>query len=275
MPIFSRVCASSSAREPDAKRFLAPPHAGRYEHADFAGGVASELEGGRHRVELTGSFGPPRIQRYFPGLLGPTWSQVIPRARTFRRLKVLTRREARVVEAVAETIFPADGTGMPTVQEAQVVEYFDDLLAHLELKERVLIRALVALLELQSLVFNGTRPRLFTRASQAERTKNLAGWETSAIFQRRLVFMAIRTILLFAYVDSQEVERDMGFVPGTNRTAERQAARQEAARRAIAQARGDAPLDERAGAPAAGRGLGQVLPRDLGTGWPRPAKEQA
>ena len=127
---------------------------------------------------------------------------------------------------------------MPTVQEAQVVEYFDDLLAHLELKERMLIRALVLLLELQTLVFNGARPRLFTVASPAERTKNLLGWETSNIFQRRLVFMAIRTILLWAYVDSQEAERDMGFVPGTRRTAERKAAGERAAGRAISMARG-------------------------------------
>lgn len=153
------------------------------------------------------------------------------------------------------------------------MEYFDDLLAHLELKERVLIRALLALLELQSLVFNGTRPRLFTHATPVERTKNLAGWETSSIFQRRLVFMAIRTILLFAYVDSQEVERDMGFVPGTNRTAERQAARMQAARRAISQARGEEPPYEARSAVPEGHGLGQVLPRDLG--WPGPAKEQA
>lgn len=163
---------------------------------------------------------------------------------------------------------------MPTVQEAQVVEYFDDLLAHVELKERVLIRALVALLELQSLVFNGTRPRLFTRASPAERTKNLAGWETSAVFQRRLVFMAIRTILLFAYVDSQEAERDMGFVPGTNRTAERKAAGQRAARRAISQAKGDVPIDDELPVFSAGLPQSQVVPRDAGIELSGALKEQ-
>ncbi len=175
------------------------------------------------------------------GPTSPHMEQVIPRARTFRRLKVLTRREARVVEAVAETIFPSDGSEMPTVQEAQVVEYFDDMLEHLELKEQFLIRSLVALLEVQTLVFNGTRPKLFTRASPEERTKNLLGWETSSIFQRRLVFMAIRTMLLWAYVDSQEAERDMGFVPGTRRTAERQQARVEATRRVLEQALREGP----------------------------------
>jgi hypothetical protein len=112
---------------------------------------------------------------------------------------------------------------MPSIEDAQVVEYFDDLLFHLPFKERFLIRSLVALLELQPLVFIGKRPRLFTQASLEERTENLAAWETSSIFQRRLVFMAIRTILLWAYADSQEVEREMGYVPGTKLTAERKA----------------------------------------------------
>jgi hypothetical protein len=163
------------------------------------------------------------------------------------------------------------------VQEAQVVEYFDDLLAHLELKERLLIRGLVALLEIQSLVFNGTKPRLFTRASAKERTRNLLGWETSRIFQRRLVFMAIRTILLWAYVDSQEAERDMGFVPGTSRTAERQAAREHAARQAIATARGEAvpPPEEPKGALPARLPPSPVAPREKSVGFTASPKEQA
>lgn len=203
--------------------------------------------------------------------LVPHGVKVIPRARTFRRLKVLTRREARVVQAVAETIFPSEGNEMPTVQEAQVVEYFDDLLVHLEIKERMLIRGLIALLEIQTLVFNGTRPRLFTRASPEERTKNLLGWETSRIFQRRLVFMAIRTILLWAYVDSQEAERDMGFVPGTDRTQERKVARERAAQRAISQARGIEPGD---GDISVSLPRGAAMPSEHTTKLSATAKEQ-
>lgn len=162
--------------------------------------------------------------------------KLIPRVRTIRKLQVLTLREARVLRALAETIFPSDGTDMPSVDDAEVVEYFDDLLAHLPFKEKALIRCLIVLLEVQPLAFNGLRPKLFTRATVAERTRNLSGWETSAIFQRRLVFMAIRTLMLWAYADSQEVERGMGFQSGTRRTAERNEARLKAARRAISQA---------------------------------------
>jgi hypothetical protein len=104
---------------------------------------------------------------------------------------------------------------MPSVEEAEVVEYVDDLLAHLELKERILVRCLIALLEVQPLIFNGLAPKLFSQASLQEQTKNLRGWETSKVFQRRVVFMAIRTLLLWAYVDSHEAEQGMGLLPGT------------------------------------------------------------
>lgn len=114
---------------------------------------------------------------------------------------------------------------MPSVQEAQVVEYVDDLLANSSIQEQVLIRCLIALLEVQMIAFNGLRPKLFSRASAAERLLNLKGWEKSSIFQRRLVFMAIRTLLLFAYVDSHEVEKGMGMLPGTHVTRRRNQAR--------------------------------------------------
>jgi hypothetical protein len=112
----------------------------------------------------------------------------------------------------------------------------------------MLIRCLLALLEVQALAFNGLRPKLFTHATSKERTKNLAGWETSRLFHRRIVFMAIRTLLLWAYVDSQEAERGMGFEPGTSRTARRNTERLKAARLAISQAQGNGsgPSDEAA-----------------------------
>lgn len=114
---------------------------------------------------------------------------------------------------------------MPSVTEARVVDYIDELLDRLALKEQLLVRALLALLEVQMVAFNGFRPKLFSKASDSERLSNLKGWEKSKIFQRRLVFMAIRTLLLWAYVDSHEAERDMGFLPGTHAIRRRNQAR--------------------------------------------------
>lgn len=165
-------------------------------------------------------------------------------------------------------MFPSEGTGMPTITESEVVEYLDDLLCHLELKERLLIRALLALLEVQSLVFTRalftrTRPRLFSQETPAEREANLRGWESSRLFHRRVVFMAIRTLLLWAYVDSQEAERDMGFVPGTRAMRRRSQARL-AAERALAQM---AQAQTTADAPNNGELSALVSPRSEHGSW--------
>lgn len=162
--------------------------------------------------------------RYEPAAF-PSSEVVIPRIRKHRRLSVLSQREAVVLLALAETIFPHEGSGLPSVQDAQVVEYVDDLLTQLSVKEQLLIRCLLALLEVQMVAFNGRRPKLFSQASPEERFVNLQSWERSRIFQRRLVFMAIRTLLLWAYVDSHEVEQGMGLVRGTQATLRRNQAR--------------------------------------------------
>jgi hypothetical protein len=138
-----------------------------------------------------------------------------------RRLQLLTKREVRLITAIGDTVFPKI-EGMPSVSEAKIVEYFDDLLVHLPFKEKLLIRSLLTLIELQMLAFNGFSPKLFTQASQEERERNLAGWESSSIFQRRIVFMAVRTLLLWAYVDSREFEQSVGYDSGTQATLRRQ-----------------------------------------------------
>ena len=138
-----------------------------------------------------------------------------------RRLQLLSQREVRLITAIGETVFPKID-GMPSVSEAKVVEYFDDLLVHLPFKEKLLIRSLLTPIEVQMLVFNGMSPKLFTRASHEERQRNLEGWESSNIFQRRIVFMAVRTLLLWAYVDSREFEQSVGYDSGTQATLRRQ-----------------------------------------------------
>jgi Gluconate 2-dehydrogenase subunit 3 len=127
-----------------------------------------------------------------------------------QKLLCLTQREAETLHAVADTLFPAQGNGMPSVKDARVVEYIDDLLTHLPIKEVLLIRGLLNLLELQSLVFSTKHACLFSRSSLKERAANLTSWETSRFTQRRMVFTAIRTLLLWAYADSAPMERTIG-----------------------------------------------------------------
>jgi len=131
---------------------------------------------------------------------------------------VLTRHEVKVVRALAETVFPDGAQRHVSVDQARVVEYLDELLAEVEPQERALMRAMLALFEVQTLVTRPAgfhRPTLFTRATPEARTESLEGWDTSNLYPRRVAFQALRSLLLWAYVDNPEVERAMGVERGT------------------------------------------------------------
>lgn len=128
---------------------------------------------------------------------------------------MLTRREARVVKALAETMFPEDQGPRVTVDQARVVEYIDELLAEVEPRERAMMRAMFALFEVQSLVTSPLRPSLFSRAPADVRHRTLKSWEQSDIYFRRLAFQALRSLMMWAYVDNPDVERAMGIERGT------------------------------------------------------------
>lgn len=129
---------------------------------------------------------------------------------------MLTRYEAKVVTALAETIFPPGEQRHVSVQDARVVEYIDELLAEVEPRERALMRGMIMLFEVQSVVTNARRgPALFTRASHEDRTRTLEGWDKSNLYPRRTAFMALRSLLLWAYVDNPDVERAIGVERGT------------------------------------------------------------
>ncbi len=117
--------------------------------------------------------------------------------------------------AVAETMFPSDGPLKTTVTDAGVVEYVDSLLASLQLKERVLVRCLFTLFEVQLLVTQPLAPKRFSKANLDERTGSLAQWEKSPLHMQRVAFQALRSLILWAYVDHPTVAQEIGIIPGT------------------------------------------------------------
>ncbi|TVQ91117.1 MAG: hypothetical protein EA397_11525 [Deltaproteobacteria bacterium] len=130
-------------------------------------------------------------------------------------LKVLTQREARIIRAIAETMFPPGETGFVSPEEARVVEYLDELLATVEPRERTLMRGLLLLFEVQSIVTFPSRPALFSRASDKARSRSLKGWDKSNLYPRRVAFQALRSLMIWAYVDNPVVEQAMGIERGT------------------------------------------------------------
>ena len=130
-------------------------------------------------------------------------------------LKVLTAREARAVFAVAETMFPPNDTLKTTVHDAEVLRYVDDLLASLPFKERCLIRCLFALFEVQMVVTHPRGATRFSKASLEARTRSLSQWEKSSLHMQRVAFQALRSLILWAYVDHPVVAKEFGVEPGS------------------------------------------------------------
>ena len=131
------------------------------------------------------------------------------------KLKVLTAREARAVYAVAETMFPPNGALTTSVSDAEVLRYVDDLLASLPFKERCLIRCLFTLFEVQMVVTQPRGAKRFSKASLEARTRSLAQWDKSPLHMQRVAFQALRSLILWAYVDHPVVAKEFGMEPGS------------------------------------------------------------
>jgi len=113
-------------------------------------------------------------------------------------------------------MLPEGGPQRINTDDARVVQYLDELLASVPAKERMLMRCLFVLFEVQMLATQPLRPKRFSHASLEERTANLMGWDTSNIHFRRVAFQALRSLVLWAYVDNPDVARDLGVKPGTD-----------------------------------------------------------
>jgi hypothetical protein len=114
--------------------------------------------------------------------------------------------------------------------DVDVVGYVDDLMAALPAQERTLLRCMFVMFDVQ-LYF--TRPwtlRRLSKASPTQRAKSLNDWDKSDLYVRRAAFQALRSVVLWAYVDHPDVGHDMGIQSGTDITARRQADAAAAAR---------------------------------------------
>ncbi len=130
------------------------------------------------------------------------------------RLSRLSNAEIRILEALADTVFPA-GAGLPlSGSQAHVADYLEEMLERLPLREQVLLHALLWAFEAQAFV---TRPRAlarFSRLPPEEREASLRAWDESPFYFGRILFQALRGILLWAYVDNAEVGQAMGVESG-------------------------------------------------------------
>ena len=136
-------------------------------------------------------------------------------ARPRTALRGLAPREAALLEAAADALFPSGGA-LPAGREAAVSAWCARWLAALPPGTRFLVRCLVALFEHATLLFPAPRWDGFRRFSSldvARRGEVLEAWRTSRWFLRRLVFTSLRAIVTQAYFADAAVLRALRLAP--------------------------------------------------------------
>lgn len=130
-------------------------------------------------------------------------------------MAVLAAREVAFLDAAADAMFPSGGEIPLSGREADLPRYVDGWLVLLPGKQRVLIRALLLLVEQATLFFPAPGPRFrrFSRLTVSEREACLTDWSASRLGLRRLVFTSLRAVLTMGYLGHPVVLRHVGLAP--------------------------------------------------------------
>lgn len=126
--------------------------------------------------------------------------------------KVLSAHEARVVQAIADAMFPGDDRGpypMPNGAQTGLREYFDEYLDSIPPLTSKLLRVLIHAIDDMSVISDFGMTRFHLRP-QEERIAILHAWDTSLVDVRRGAFRSIKLILGMGYCEHPEVLRASG-----------------------------------------------------------------
>lgn len=149
-------------------------------------------------------------------VLWGTWRFALGYPRPARRYRQLAPREAALVAAAADAVFPPGGAIEPSASEAGVEGYVDAYLDALPGRNRILIRLLFVLFEHATLLFPApgwAGWRRFSALDAEQRAALLESWGRSRLRLRRIAFASLRTILTMGYLGSPAVLRAMGLAP--------------------------------------------------------------
>lgn len=135
---------------------------------------------------------------------------------------VLSAKEQAIVSVCADALFPSGGELPLSGTEAGVLPFFDSMLRELPRQNRLLIRALLFLLEHGPWVLN-RRPRL-TKQTPTQRVQTLDAWSQSRFYLLRTAFIGIRALLTMAYLENYEVACKVGHLPNLDPFASKVAA---------------------------------------------------
>lgn len=130
--------------------------------------------------------------------------------------RMLAPREAAVVQAAAEALYPPGGAVPISGGEADLAGYVAGYLAIVPPPTRRLVRLLLLVFEQATLLFpaggRGGRRR-FSSLALEQRVQVLEDWRTASLFLRRLSFTSLRALLTLAYFAHPEVLRRLDLAP--------------------------------------------------------------
>jgi|ETNmetMinimDraft_26_1059896.scaffolds.fasta_scaffold117416_2 hypothetical protein len=131
-------------------------------------------------------------------------------------MKVLTKRDEKVIRALAQSFLTPGGGIREDAVDAHVVEFIDDWMSRLARAEQLKIRALFHMFEYWFAVHAMSPFARFTAATDDQRAQYLSAWEHSGVYARRLAFQGIRQIISIAYFEHGGVREQVGLAaPGT------------------------------------------------------------
>lgn len=135
---------------------------------------------------------------------------------------ILSGKEQAILSVCADALFPSGGTLPLSGTQAGVLPFFDAMLRELPRQNRLLIRALLQLLEHGPWIFNA-KSRL-SRQSPQDRVETLRAWSQSRIYLLRTAFIGIRALLTMAYLENHDVAVRVGHLPNLDPFADKVAA---------------------------------------------------
>lgn len=127
----------------------------------------------------------------------------------------LTAGETRLIVAAADAFFPPDGPIPRSGSEAGCVRWFERYLELSDRRQRLLIRLMLAFVQLAPLLL-GPERRRFTRQSAPARIAFLARASKSRIYFLRVVFLSLRAMMTMAYLSDEIVADAIGMKADTD-----------------------------------------------------------
>lgn len=125
-------------------------------------------------------------------------------------MPVLTEAERRIVRALGQAMFPREAQGLPDGMESGLVDYVDDLLARSLPFERAQLRAMFQAWDRGFGVWSGNPLGRLVTAPAEEVSDYLRSWEESPLYERRMLFEALRSVLLMGWFGSPKVQAEVG-----------------------------------------------------------------